>query len=103
MRAKIIKTSLEIPVPINEPDDNGIIYTEEAIINACKDSNNQPIIMYLPNGESKIIGVANKVRYESGNIFVDGTIFYGGTEESVLFNDNKRIISMSISGFGISE
>jgi hypothetical protein len=103
MRSKIIKTSLEIPVNINKPDENGVFYTEDAIINACNNANNQPIIMYLPNGESKVVGIANNVRYESGNILVDGTIFYGGTEESVLFDDNKKIVSMSINGFGISE
>lgn len=101
MRTKFIKTSLEIPVSINKPDLNNVLYTEDAIKKACENANGQPIIMYSPGGETKIIGIANNVTYKSGHILVDGTIFYGGTEESVLFDD-KKIISMSIQGFGIS-
>jgi hypothetical protein len=103
MRVKILKTSLEIPVPINKPDENGVIYTEEAIINACNNAENQPIIIYDDNGNSKVVGVAKNVRYEKGNIIVDGLINYGDTEELVKFDDENKIISMEIVGFGISK
>ena len=100
MRCTTIKTSLEILVPTNNPDGNGVIYTEEAIINACKNANNLPIIIYNSKGESVVIGSTSNVRYEKGHILVDGYINAGGTTESVLFNDNKEIVSMEISGFG---
>lgn len=103
MRTKFIKTLLEIPVPIDKPDLNNVVYTEEAVKKACQEAKGLPIIMHCPNGETKVVGVAENVRYESGHILVDGCIFYGGTEESVLFDDDKKIISMEIQGFGISE
>lgn len=101
MRCKNIKTSLKIPVNINQPDGNGVIYTEEAIIKACENASNQPIITYNENGDHVVIGVASNIKYEDGHILVDGYINAGGTTESVLFNDNKEIISMEISGFGL--
>lgn len=90
-------------MPINKPDLNNVIYTEDAIKEACKKANVLPIIMYCPNGKTKVVGVTNNVKYESGHILVDGYIYYGGTEESVLFDDDKKIISIEIQGFGISE
>lgn len=102
MRTKFIKTSLEIPVTIDKPDLNNVLYTEDAIKKACENADGLPIIMYSPDGGTKIVGIANNVTYKPGYILVDGTIFYGGTEESVLFDDDKKIISMSIQGFGIS-
>ena len=103
MRTKFIRISLEIPVPIDRPDLNGVIYTEDAIRKACQEAEGLPIVMYTSGNKTKVVGVANNVRYESGNILVDGNIFYGGTEESVLFDDDKKIVSMEIQGFGISE
>lgn len=103
MRTKYIKTSLEIPVSIEKPDLNGVIYTEKAITEACKKADNLPIIMYDPDGTSKIMGVAKKVKYESGQILVDGYLMFGGTEETVMFDDDNKIISMKIVGFGISK
>lgn len=101
MRTKNIKTSLEIPFPTNKPDVNNVLYTEDAIINACKNANNLPIILYNSDGSNKACGIANDVKYENGHILVEGYLFYGGTEESVVFNDDKEIISMEIIGFGI--
>lgn len=103
MRAKYIKTSLEIPVPINKPDLNGVVYTEKAIKDACDNAKDLPIILYDSDSKTKIKGIAEKVKYENGHILVDGYLFYGGTEESVIFDDENKIISMELKGFGISD
>ena len=99
MRCKNIKVSLEVPV--TKPDGNGIIYAEEAIAKACENANNQPIITYNEKGESIVIGITNSVVYKNGMMLVEGNIYAGGTTDNVLFDDNKRIISMEISGFGL--
>lgn len=103
MRTGIIKTSLEIPVPIDKPDLNGVMYTEKAIIDACEKANNLPIVMYGLDDNTKVIGVATKVKYEDGHILVNGCFRYGGTEETVVFGDENKIVSMEIVGFGISD
>ena len=102
MRTKYIKTSLEIPVPIDSPDENGVLYTEEAIINACKNADGLPIIIYNNDGTTTVVGVTNDVKYENGHILVNGILHFGGTHETVMFNDEKKIYSMEIMGFGIS-
>ena len=103
MRTGIIKTSLEIPVPIDKPDLNGVMYTEKAIIDACEKANNLPIVMYGLDNNTKVIGAATKVKYEDGHILVDGYLNFGGTEETVVFDDENKIVSMEIVGFGISD
>ena len=101
MRSKNIKFSFEIPVYFDKPDENGVLYTEEAIKNACKDTKDKPLITY-ENGKSQIIGIVKDVTYNNGSILVSGFTFYGGTEEKVVFDSqNEKIISMEIVGFGI--
>ena len=102
MRVENINVSLEIPTPMGKPDKNGNIYTENAIINACKNADNLPIIIYDENELPKLKGIATKVRYKDGNILVDGYFRYGGTEEIVDIEDGQ-IVSMEIQGFGISD
>lgn len=103
MRSKYIKTSFEIPIPIEKPDLNGVVYTEKAIIEACKNANNLPIVMYDSDNTTRVAGVATHVKYKSGYILVDGYLNYGGTEETVLFDDDNKITSMEIVSIGISK
>jgi len=103
MRCENIKVKFSIPIPINKPDSNGNIYTEEAVINAYKNINNFPIIKFNDKGEEVVVGVANKVDYSNGIVNVEGIIYYGGTEEIVKINDENKITSFEISSFGISE
>jgi hypothetical protein len=46
MRTNNIEIHFKLPININKPDDNGVIYTEEAIKNACEKASNKPIIAY---------------------------------------------------------
>lgn len=111
MRCKNIKISLEIPVKVNEPDGNGIVYTEEVIKKACEKAGSKPIMQYNGNSHEKcgfpsiparqVIGVVDKAEYRDGKILVEGRAFYGGTEEQVDIKDGK-VVSMSITGFGIT-
>ncbi len=103
MRCKNIDITYSIPVPINEPDGNGNMYTEEAIIKACEKSEGQPIIQYNSEGKEVPIGIARTVKYSNGFIWVEGTIWYGGTSESVLFDQQKQITDIKIVSFGLCE
>lgn len=100
MRCKNLSVTFSIQVPVDEPDDNGNIYTEEAIIEACKNASGQPIEQYNEKGESVAVGVANKVEYSNGFIWVEGRVWHGGTSEIVDIIDGK-VTSMRITGLGI--
>jgi hypothetical protein len=102
MRVNNIKLRLEIPVPLSVPDENGVIYKEQALINACKDANNLPIRTYIDNDNFKINGVATSIKYENGHIIVDGYFNYGGTEEMVEIEDGI-VTTMTIQSFGITD
>jgi hypothetical protein len=102
MRTNNIEIHFKLPININKPDDNGVIYTEEAIKNACEKASNKPIIAYNEKGNRVVIGVANNIQYKDGVILVDGYTFAGGTTETVAFNDNKYVESMEILSFGLA-
>lgn len=103
MRCENIKIHMELPININKPDGNGVIYSEEAVKSACEKASNQPIITYNDKGESVVVGMANSIKYEDGKILVDGFTYAGGTSETVIINDNKVVSSMEILGFGLCE
>ncbi len=114
MRSTEIGITLRIPVPVNScgtgicktdcfKDDNGIVYEIEAIKDACDGLVNVPIIQYDENGQQKVVGIADKLEYEDGCIYVTGRIYAGGTNEDVVFTSTKDITSMEINaiGFGV--
>jgi len=103
MRCDNVKVTLSIPVPIDKPDGNSVIYSEDAIRKACEKANGTPIIRFDDNGNEIPIGVANKVEYSNGFIWVDAVAFHGGTNELVEMLDNKKVTSMEIKGFSIGE
>ena len=45
MRTENIKVTFKIPIPVDKPDLNGVIYSKEAIRNAYKNVKNVPIEM----------------------------------------------------------
>lgn len=103
MRCNDIQVILKIPVPIDKPDGNGVMYKEDAIKKACDKANGCPITRYDDNGNEIPIGVANKVEYSDGFILIDGISFYGGTNDIIKSLDKDIITSMEITSFGLSE
>lgn len=103
MRSGNIKVTFSIPISINKPDDNGIIYTEEAIIKACENANNQPIIQFNNKGEEIVIGHSNNVKYSNGFIWVEGVIYHGGTNDVVDILKAGTVFDFKISSFGMCE
>lgn len=101
MRCEKIKITYTIPVKINEPDLHGVIYTEEAVINACKNACNAPIIQFDSEGNEIVIGVATDVKYSDGYIWVEGYSWCGGTNDRFCEIDYKTVKSYVIKSIGL--
>lgn len=106
MRTENIKVTFKIPIPVDKPDLNGVIYSKEAIRNAYKNVKDIPIEMPNNDGEFFTIGVVQEVELieEEDGMYVTGVglIWHGGTEESVEMVDNK-VTSFHVSGIGFSQ
>ena len=99
-----IKVQFSIPVPIDKPDGNGIIYTKEAIKNAVKNfKGNIPLIVFI-NKEigAKVIGNINTFDFleNINTIIADGNIFFGGTNDKCEWED-KIVNDTKINAIGI--
>lgn len=106
MRTENIEVTFKIPIPVDKPDLNGVIYSKEAIRNAYKNVKNIPIEIPNNNGEFFPIGVAQEVELiedEDGmHITGVGLVWYGGTEESVEIEDGE-VTSFKVNGIGIAK
>lgn len=106
MGTENIKVTFKIPIPVDKPDLNGVIYSKEAIRNAYKNVKDIPIEM--PNNDGRLfpIGVAQEVELiedENGmHITGVGLVWHGGTEESVEIKDGK-VVSFKVNGIGIAK
>lgn len=61
MRTENIKVTFTIPIPIDKPDLNGVIYSKAAIRNAYKNAKDVPIEILCSDGQFLPIGVAQEV------------------------------------------
>lgn len=111
MRTENIEVKFTIPIPIDKPDLNGVIYTKEAIEKAINNFPTNLPIMYMDNEETdgKIIGFTGDhhiVTYDSENqvckVEVDGRIFYGGTGCIVNEIQDGKVKDFRITTIGIS-
>lgn len=102
MRSKNIEVTIKIPVPIDKPDGNGVMFDVYAIKKACENANGSPIEVEDSDGNFKPIGVASKVTFieDGGYICVEGSVWSGGTCEQVDIIDNM-VKDMTITSFGI--
>lgn len=112
MRTKYIRVSMTIPFPIDSADENGIVYSKEAIEKAIPSFRNAAIV-FRDNEESdgkQIVGALDddypdvEWDYENGvcNITVKGFAFHGGTECRVNDLHNNTIHSFEVVGVGLS-
>lgn len=106
MRSENIEVTFKIPIPVDKPDLNGVIYSKDAIKNAYKNVKNIPIEIPNDKGEFLPIGVcreAELIEDENGiHIQGVGIIWHGGTEENVGIEDNK-VASFSVTGIGFAK
>lgn len=106
MRTENIKVTFKIPIPVDTPDLNGVIYSKEAIRNAYKNVKDVPIEMPNNDGEFFPIGVvqeAELIKDEDGMYITGvGLVWHGGTEESIEIKDGK-VTSFKVNGIGIAK
>lgn len=100
MRCDMIGVTYKIPVPVNVPDGNGILYTVDAVKNACLETGGHPITQINIDGSDTVLGYTTQERYDNGFIYVDGYLWHGGTTESVEYEDGK-VVSMKIESLSI--
>lgn len=111
MRVENTKITIKIPIPINKPDNNGVIYTKEAVENAVNNlRKNLPIVYRDNETDTKVIGVttgdSHTAVWDFENqvckITVGGVIFYGGAEIIVNEIEDDRISSFEITSIGLT-
>lgn len=109
MRTDNINITLKMPLPINNPDRNGVMYSKEAFQKAFEDAKNKPLEILLNNGSRTPIGVIQDITYiedEFGDYaLVNGRIMYGGTCEYIqdLEKVSGVITSMTLASVGIGD
>ena len=110
MRAENIKVTITIPIPYNEPDKNGNIYTKEAVEKAVNNLHKYLPIIFRGESEEKVIGSTTGDSHiatwdfenQVCNLTVDGEVFFGGTE-CIADIDNGKIVNFEIVGIGLNK
>lgn len=111
MRVENTKVKLTIPIPIDKPDANGIVYTEEAVENAINNLQSRLPILFKESAESeeKVIGVTGTqciVTWDSDNqvckLTIDGVVFYSGAEIVVNEIEDGKITDFRIASIGLT-
>ena len=106
MNTNNIEVKISIPFRLNKPDNNGNIYTENAIKNALKEFKSVPLILES-EGTFKCCGVINTLNgYDQTDKEIiahfNGYIFNGGTAENIVCDKNKKIVNeFQINQIGI--
>ena len=113
MRVENTKIKLTIPIPIEKPDKNGVVYTRDAIENAVNNLRTNIPIIYRDNGnetEGKIIGTttgtSHIVSWDFENqvcrMTVDGVLFYGDADLIVDEIEDNKVTSFKIKNIGLT-
>jgi len=109
MRVGNIKIHLEIPVNGSDEngqftDGNGVVYTVDAIKEACEKAVCVPFVVFNEAGKAVPLGVMHSFKWnQAGFIETDGTINFGGTCETPVFGDDGKIVSMEITEIGFAQ
>lgn len=110
MRTDNIKVTITIPIPYDQPDNNGNIYTKEAIEKAVNNLHKNVPIIFRDESEEKVIGSTTGDSHiatwdfenQVCNLTVNGEVFFAGVEGIVTAN-NGKIVDFKIVGIGLSK
>ena len=110
MRTNNIKVTMTIPIPYDQPDNNGDIYTKEAVEKAVNNLHKYLPIIFRGESEEKVIGTTTDDSHiatwdfenQVCNLTVNGEVFFGGTE-CIADIDNGKIVNFEIVGIGLSK
>lgn len=110
MRTEDIKIKITIPIPFDRPDQNGVIYTKEAVENAVNHLHKNLPIINRDKGNEEVIGVttgdSHIATWDFENqvckVTIEGAVFYGGTECIVNEIKDGKVTDFEIVGIGLS-
>ena len=106
MRSENIEVTFKIPIPVDKPDLNDVIYSKEAIRNAYKNVKDIPIEIPNNDGEFLPIGVAQQVELieDENGMYITGIglVWHGGTDESAEIKDGK-VTNFKVNCIGIAK
>ena len=112
MRVENAKVKITIPIPIDKPDANGIVYTEEAVSNAINNLQSRLPILFKESAESdaKVIGATETqciVSWDSDNqvckLTIEGIVFYSGADIIVNeITEYGKITDFRIASIGLT-
>ena len=112
MRVENTKIKLTIPIPINRPDCNGVIYTKEAVEDAFNNLQTNLPVLYKESADAdeKVIGAttgtSHIVTWDYENhickLTIDGVIFHSGADIIVNEIKDSRISDFRITGIGLT-
>ena len=111
MRVENTKVTLTIPIPMNKPDLNGVVYTEEAVENAVnnlkkhipivykKSNDDQPVVIGYTTGDCHI--VTYDFENQVCNLTVDGIVFHSGTGIFINEIEDGKVTDFRIASIGL--
>ena len=103
------KIKLMIPISIDKPNVNGVIYTEDAVIKAICNSNENLPILYRSENEEKVIGSTiggcSMIHWDFENqvcnVIVDGVLFSSGVDVMINKVEDGKVTDFRIMNIGI--
>lgn len=113
MRVNNLKVTLTLPIPVNTPDRNGVVYSEKAIEKAVNSFRKELPIIYrdneaIPDGVviGHTVGDTHIVTWDNEQqvckVTVNGVVRFGGTECIVNEIKDGVVNDFEIVGFGLS-
>ena len=112
MRSSTESICIDLKFPYGHPDNNGVLYTKEAIKNALDKGISRRPIVYLDNdGNESVIGCTKDEQVISEwddlngvcRVKVNGVVFFAGTSCIVNEIENGVIKDFEITSVGISK
>ena len=110
METENVEVRFTIPIPIDRPNRNGVVYTKEAIEKIIDSFNdNRPITYGSGNDlDCKVVGVAklppNVIwddEHQICKMIIDGIVFNSGIEYVINEIDDGKIKDFRITGVGL--
>lgn len=112
MRVENTKIKLTIPIPINKPDCNGVVYTEKAVEKAVNNLKKHIPILYKTSNYDQpvVIGAttsgAHIVTYDFENqicnLTVNGVVFHSGAEIFINEIEDGKVTDFRIASIGLT-
>lgn len=112
MRLENSNIKLTLHIPIDKPDANGIVYTEEAVENAINNLQSRLPILFKESKETeeKVIGATGTshiVSWDPDNqvckLTIEGIVFYSGAD--IIVNEmtkDGKITDFRIANIGLT-